>query len=252
MQPQLSCHLFCILDFVQPVVLVLAGIEFNFLPSSWYSGVVWNQDEKNIDNTRMFYLVLSRAHCNQGLLSVSCSASEQDTRSWEGAWPGHWSELAKGIFHNTQCHGQHRNWEGRSVGWLGAADHCLGMGWGQQVVGNCPVHHWFFLGYISFSFCWFPYHHHHHYISIIKLFLSQPRVFILFSDLPPHPTRRKSEWGAAWSLVVSWGWSTLGPSTSSNSLLPVSWLLLQPIWSSFSYCSVFPIPFAPEWLLLKL
>ena len=25
----------------------------NFLPSSWYSGVVWIQGEKNVDNTMM-------------------------------------------------------------------------------------------------------------------------------------------------------------------------------------------------------
>lgn len=52
-----------------------------FLPRSWYSGAVCIQGEKNVDNTRMFYLALSSAHCNQGLLSVSCSASEQDTGS---------------------------------------------------------------------------------------------------------------------------------------------------------------------------
>lgn len=147
---------------------------------------------------------------------------------------------------NTECHGLHRNWEGW---WLGAADCCLGMGWGQWLVSNYPVHHCFFLGFISFPFFWFPYHHDH-YISITKLFLSQPRLLPFSPVLLLIPLGGRVRGCMVPSCQL--GLKYTSPSTSSNSLLPVSWLLLQPIWSPFSVCSIFPIPFAPESLLLKL
>lgn len=122
---------------------------------------------------------------------------------------------------NTECHGQHRNWEGER---LGAANCCLGMGWGQWVVSNCPVHDCFFLGFISFSF----------FGSLITTIIVFQSLNCSYFNPGFYPffwfyssSHWEEEWGAAWSLVVT------SPSTSSNSLLPISWLLLQPIWSLF-------------------
>lgn len=173
----------------------------------------------------MFYLALSRAHCNQGLLSVSCSASKKDTRSWEGAQPGQWPEHR--MSWPAQKLGEGTGWDS----WLLSGD---GMRSGGSEQLSCAS--LIFLGVYFFLFLG-------SLIIIIIIFQSlncsylNPGVLSFFLTLLFIP------WGgrvrSCMILSCQLGLKYTSPSRSSNSLLPFSWLLLQPIWSPFSYVLVF-------------
>jgi len=72
------------LGFSKSCVLVLAGIELNFLSGSWCSAVFWIWDENNVDNILMFWVAARQSRTFQ-LLLLAWPA--RCTGSWEGTQP---------------------------------------------------------------------------------------------------------------------------------------------------------------------
>lgn len=107
----------------------------------WYRAVFWIQYENDVHNSLIFWMLLSRPYPDHGLLTVSCSASEQMHKKLIVAQPdlNWWPEEAKWIFHTTEHHAQDINWRQLA----GSCWFLLwqGVGTGQWVVSDCTGHH---------------------------------------------------------------------------------------------------------------
>lgn len=88
--------------------------------------MLWIQYENNVGNTLILWLLLSSAYPKSGnfqfpTLWQRAGAQEAGREHSQDSRP----ELAKGIFHAMEHHGQCTHWGG----WSGAADCLSGMGW---------------------------------------------------------------------------------------------------------------------------
>lgn len=85
-----------------------AFYQNNFLPSSEYSAMFWVQYANNIDNTLMFYLLLSSVYnkSKTSQLLIPCQpAGRRCTRSGEGTQTG--PQLTEELSHTTEYHAQY-------------------------------------------------------------------------------------------------------------------------------------------------
>ena len=83
----------------------------NFFLSSWYSAVFWISCENNVDNTLMFWLLLSQAYPKLKIFQFPMLCQQADVQEdgrehSQSSWP----ELAKGVFHTMERHAQYINW----------------------------------------------------------------------------------------------------------------------------------------------
>lgn len=108
-------------------VLLSAGMGgVAFLPSSWYSAVLWVQDGNNVGYTLILGLLLSSADPKSRIFSLPCSGSEQVHKRLGGstARPANLN-VPRGYSIHGASHGQCINWGG----WSGAAECLSGTGW---------------------------------------------------------------------------------------------------------------------------
>lgn len=112
--------------------------KVSFLPSSRCNVLFWIQHENNVDNTLVFWLLLSSACSQQRTSQCQWGAARKAVREHG---QGRWSELAKGVFHTLELHTQYINWGNYpEQGWLCFGDTNLRLGISHQVVSNCIVH----------------------------------------------------------------------------------------------------------------
>lgn len=82
-----------------------------FLLSRWYSALFWIQYENNVDATLKFWLLLSDIPKSMTFLFPLLFEWADAQESWREHSQDSWPELTRGMFHTTECHVTHINWQ---------------------------------------------------------------------------------------------------------------------------------------------